>query len=142
MTHRAETILNTIETTLTGLTTTGDRVGRGRAWPAESLPALTIDMGEDRLVEDQPITAIDRALTVLLTAHVRSTGNLETEINTIKTEIYAAMKVDRSLGGIAMDLELIVAGQPEIEAESEQPVARCLMQWQVLYRHSETSTEL
>lgn len=142
MAHKAEQILDALATVLAGLTTTGANVARARAWPVDTLPALSIEMGPDRLLDDQLVSAINRVLQVALIAQVRQTANLETTLNVIKTEIYAAIMADITLGGLAIEVELVVDEQPEIEAEQDQPTARLTMQWQVFYRHSATSTEV
>lgn len=144
MTHRAESILATVATTLTGLTTTASRVQRARAWPIPELPALTILKGRDELLDDDDYVLDDvlRRLEVEIRAQARSVGVLETTLNTIAAEVYAALVADRTLGlGYVHDVELVADEAPELEAEQDQPVGRMAMTYTVIYEHSNASTE-
>ena len=142
MAHKTETILNRVVTVLTGLTTTGSNVTRGRAWPVAQLPAVSIYMGADNTADAQNINIINRELTVFIIAHIRESGSLESTLNNIKAEVYAAIMADPTLTGLALDMYLVQDGAPEIEAEQDQPTARMTMEWRVIYRHSATSAEV
>ncbi len=143
MTHKAETILENIKTSLTGLVTTGTKVERGRAWPIDeaALPALTINMGADQALDDQTSGLINRVLNFEIVAHVRDTTGVETTLNQIKTEVFAALMANPTQTGTVIDTELVEDSEPEIESEQNQPIARMAQQWRVYYRHSATSTE-
>lgn len=142
MTHKAETILAALETRLSDLETTGANISRARAWPVSSVPALSIMMGQDILSEELSLGVIKRILTVDIVAYVNTTGVLETTLNLIKTEVFAAIMADSTLSGTASYAEIVGDDEPTIEAEQEQPTARMTMQWQIHYRHSATSTEV
>lgn len=143
MAHKAEQILDAVATAVTGLATTAARVKRGRAWPlADAGAALSVQMGEDSAEYEQNVSRINRGLSVYIIAHVKESDDLETSLNSIKTEVYAALSADPQLGGLAIDTRIVEDRAPELEAEQDQPVARMVMHWLVLYSHSSTSTEV
>ena len=141
--HRAESIMQAITTNLTGLATTGANVHRGRVYTLASVPALSVSMGQDEnLTDARTWPFLTRRLQVIISAHVKTTTQLETQLNQIKTEVFAALNADISQGlAYVIDTELAIDEQPELDAEQDQPAARCDMQWTILYRHSNTSTE-
>ena len=142
MTHRAETILNAVSVALTGLATTGANVQRFRAWPVTNLPALTILKGADQASDGvAPINSIGRQLVVVIRVSVKGTGVLETNLNQIAAEIFAALKADYTLGlSYVYDLELISESEPAID-EQDEPVAYQDSIYQITYEHSATSAE-
>jgi hypothetical protein len=135
--------MQAITTNLTGLATTGANVHRGRVYSLAAVPALSISMGSDEnLSGSRTWPYLTRRLQVIITAHVKTTTQLETQLNQIKTEVFAALNADISQGlAFVIDTELAIDEQPELDAEQDQPTARCDMQWTILYRHSNTSTE-
>jgi len=141
--HLAEQILAQIETTLTGLATTGANVSRARAYNLATTPALTIAQGTDAVLDEgRNLTHVTRSLSVLITSHVKATTNLETELNQIRTEIFAALMADISQGlAFVITTELVEDQEPDIESTQEQPTARQQQIWRIIYRHSGTSTE-
>ncbi len=142
--HRRETILQTVLTLLTGLATTGSNVKRARAYKPDVLPALSIAQGPDVLSPEHAYLGdIMRQLTVRIAAHVQDTTNLETELNQISAEVYAALTADRSLGlDYVFDLNIESDSDPEIEGgETQQPVGRLVMEYNLIYEHSDTSAE-
>ncbi len=140
--HKAETILNALAAVLTGLTTTGASVQRARAWPVSALPALTISKGDDRVTEDINFGFIRREMLVNITAQVKATSNLETLLNTIAVEVYAAVMADITLSGSATNIDLVEEVEPSIEAEQDEPTGSMIMQYLIHYRHSATSAEV
>lgn len=146
MTHRAETILEAVKTKLTGLSTTGSRVERGRVYPVETAPALTISMGADSTLGEggsNNMAFVDRELQIIVRAHVKNAAtNIETLLNAIKSEVYAAIMADPTLGqSFVVDTFLVGDSAPDASADSNKPTATVDMQWNCIYRHSFTSTE-
>ena len=141
--HRAESIMQAITDNLTGLATTGANVHRGRVYSLAAVPALSISMGSDEnMSEARTWPYLTRRLQIIITAHVKTTDQLETRINQIKAEVFAALNGDISQGlEFVIDTELNIDEQPELDAEQDQPTARCDMQWSIIYRHTNTSTE-
>jgi len=140
--HRVESILSAIQTTLTGLTTTGANVVRDRVYPPENLPMISIDQGED-VKEDLPaqIFDVESNLTVNVNILVKA-DSYTTQLNQIRAEVYAAMMASSRLGLSYVDSLLWVSDSaPEIDGESETKTAVCTMQFQVGYVHSLLSKE-
>lgn len=140
MTHRAETIMDAVETVLTGLTTTGARVQRTRVRTVETAPALSIEQGGDDVNEDAssfPLRARD--LNVKIIAHVENNTAPETQMNLIREEVYNAMLTDNALGlTYITDIELIGDDEPEFTGEGEKISGKQVMNYVVKYRHSWT----
>ncbi len=144
MTARVETIMAAIAASLTGLATTGASVQRVRPWAVSQLPALSINQGENLVSDsgDAEIGTIYRRLSFTVTAYDRSIDVLETELNQISAEVYEALTADRTLGlAYVYDLNLDGDAAPEVEAVQDEPTARLVMLWSLLYGHSETSAE-
>lgn len=149
MTHRADTILATITTTVTGLTTTGARVERSRAYPVGTYPALTVRMGQDAPLGEMGQTntgRIDRELDVIITAHTRTetlTNTNDTELNKIRAEVFAALSADETLGlAYVIDCWLVSDDEPDDSGgDAVQIITRQDMRWRVRYVHSLTSAE-
>ena len=141
--HRAESILAAFATTLTGLSTTGANVVRGRVWAVEFFPSLTVYKQADAASENQEVLdMLARELSVSVEIHINATGNPETPLNQIAAEIYAAINADVTLGlAYVFDCEFIGDDAPEIEPAQDLPVARMVSNWVVIYDHSKSSAE-
>lgn len=143
MTHRAESILETLKTRLTGLATTGSRVERARIWAVEECPAIAIDKGDDLPKEQgRGFAHQDRQLDFLVTAFVKATGNPETALQQIAAEVYAALFSDVTQGlAYVIDTHWLGDAQPEFSTDTETRSASMRMQYRIEYRHTITSTE-
>lgn len=142
MTHRAESILAGVQTNLTGLATTGANIKRGRVWPTDVRPALSIFKGEDR-ASDELIDPLERELEIEVHIHTKQTGNPETYLNAIAAEVFAAMTADITQGlAYVFNTELAADSAPEIDDAQDLPVARMVSTWLITYEHSPMSTEL
>lgn len=143
MTHRAETIMQAVTTTLTGLTTTGTRIQRGRVRTVETAPALSIMMGSDGINPDRSAYPhVARDLTINVIIHVMNNTAPETELNTIRAEVFAALMADRTLGQtFVSDIDAIGDDDPELDGEGEKITARQQMNFIVKYRHNWSSAE-
>lgn len=143
MTHRAESILDALTVAVTGLTTTGANVARGRTYPVSVRPALSVFKGEDNVSEAEiELPTVLREMRVSVAIHVHETGNLETALNAIAAEVFAALKSNRTLGlSYVYDTDLIGDDEPEIDDSLDLPTGRMVSNWQVVYEHSEASAE-
>lgn len=140
--HRRESILAAVATTLTGLTTTGANVTRSRAWPVAALPALTLAQGEDSVLDDDELATIQRVLALEVTVHAQAGQALETDLNAIAAEVYAALVADRSQGlAYVFDTALVSDGAAVIVGEQDQTQGQLVMLFNLRYQHSATSTE-
>ena len=138
MTHRAEQIVATIVTTLTGLTTTGANVFRGREYniPDTNLPALKIYMGTDTKLEEYSQGQMDWELSIRIVGVVKSTGQIDTTLNLIRNEITVALQADHTQGlGFLLDSIEGDAAEP-IFSVGDQQIAEQELEWQFMYRRS------
>ena len=140
--HRAEEILSAVVTALTGLATTGASVERDRVYPAQSCPALSIEQGGEEPIQGRENMQFqDSALEVEVAVYVKS-QSLNTQLNQIKAEVYAALMANRQLGlAYVYDLQWLGDTAPEPNRDSDSPTTKCSMRFAVAYRHSLTSKE-
>lgn len=142
MTHFVENVLSSVATTVTGLATTGARVQRGRLYDIAALPALVVEKGSDTVVETPNMAKIDREVQIAITSVIEGRSDLETELNKIASEVYAAIMADTTLGlGYVINVTPAGDSPPLIETGGEIPIATMEMRFNVLYRHSYLSTE-
>ena len=143
MAHRAETILEAVKTALTGLTTTGTKIERGRVYPVEQLPALSLEMGDDRADgESSNLAFQDRELDFSVTSYVKSSANTETVTNAIRAEVYAALMADRTLSlDYVFYVEFVSDNRPQLSGDGELRTSTQEMDYRVKYRHSLTNAE-
>lgn len=138
MTHRAESITAAVVTTVTGLTTTGTRVFRGRVRTVETAPAITVSMGGDDIVPEQSAYPRQyRDLHIKITSHVENNTAPDTQLNLIREEVYNALLADRTLGlAYVIDIALIGDDEPELSGEAEKITGSQQMNFVVKYFHS------
>jgi hypothetical protein len=107
-----EQILNRIATvTLQGTVQVGSRIYRSRAqaYSRSEAPAITVSPGEDNPVNAPRTTGaslgrLDQALPVLIEVYVR--GDVPDQLaDPIGVDIHARMMADRTLGGLAHDVQ-------------------------------------
>ena len=141
--HRAETILQAIETTLTGLATTGTNVERSRTRSVRTLPAISIEMGaDDYIVDRSSYPRRERDLNVSVISYVKNNTQADQQLNQIRAEVFAALMADRTLGQtFVLDVESDGDQEPTITGEGDQISATQEQNYIVKYRHSWTSTE-
>ncbi len=135
---RAETILSTVETTITGLATTGSNVIRANVRTVKTHPALTLSQGGDSVdVESSSYPLLYRSLDVNVLAHVKNNTTPETQLNLIREEVYLALMADRTLGlNYVIDINPTGVDQPEITGDADQIVGIMQMNFTVRYTHS------
>lgn len=139
MTHKAETIMQTVTTALTGLPTTGSRVYRGRVDPIPKAEqnAIVIFQGDDEVDEDSPFHVVRSFLTVNVEIVAREvSAQIDETLNTIRKEIAVAL-ADPTLGLAFVESALQQeAGEPEISDDGDRYEARMRDTWLVIYRRS------
>ena len=138
MTHRAETIMVAVVTAVTGLTTTGSRVKRGRVRTVLTPPALSVEMGADDVSPDRSsFPLIERDLNVKIIIHVQDNDEPDTQLNLVREEVYAALLADTTLGeSFVVDTESIGDDEPELTGDADQVTGSQQMNFVVKYRHS------
>ena len=139
---RAEQIMVAVLAQITGLTTTGAAVHRGRVYALETVPALTIAQGADIPVDARTgsSTFQDSELDVVITAHVKSSSTqVDTTLNLIRKEVHAAL-MDDVTQGLSFVFMTIPKGaaEPRLAGDSEKPTAAMDMAFTFRYRHSYT----
>jgi len=143
--HLREDVMAAFTTKVTGLTTTGSNVTRGRAYTvAESdLPHLTVYQGdEEPVVPDSDTEAVliyaYYMLRIIVEIRVNaSSGILETNLNLISKEISDAINADVTLGVVEVqDAYEIGHSQPEITGEKDKRSAQMDSEWVVKYKRS------
>ena len=149
MASRPEEIITTVITTLTGLTTTGAKVFRGRTYPLEAtdLPALTVYQGSDTaLGENGPnnFSKYDSDQLVRVTAHVKSTATqVETLLNKIRREVHVALMASHTQGlSYVITTIALGADEPVLSGEAEKPNGTMDIDWLIRYRSPVTDLEV
>ena len=134
---KAEQILSAIETTLTGLATTGANVERGVMYgiDTDNLPALRIIQGADE-PEIINYALTDSVLTIVVKAIVNQTATVETTLNQIRKEVHTALFADLTIGGLAIDTTWSGASQPLLSSDGSKPWGEMDLTFDIKYRHS------
>ena len=143
MAHRAEEVMAAIELLVTGLTTTGANIERGRVypWADAQLPAISLYMGADSPInnEQRNMGFYDWQLEIKVVAMCKKTesSGIETTLNLIRSEFTTAIMVDHTLGeSFVIDVIEIGSESPEISGEAEKPAATQQTNFIVNYRRS------
>lgn len=140
-----------LTTALTGLTTTGTNVTRGRVFTvsASELPHLSIMQGdEEPVVEDNSEEAVNIHAYYRLNAHIEvaaqaASGVLETTLNLISKEISDAMNIDSTLGvsGV-LDSYETSHDRPEYSEDKDQRTALMEITYTIIYRRLRSDATL
>ena len=144
MAHVRKQIRDAVATELTGLTTTGSRVFKGRFYPIQNdnLPALCIYTAD----EEAELGVIgtsrgsDRILVVTVEAYAKSKTIVEDTLDTIAVEVEEAMSSDTTLGGLSKDI-MYTGFDLDADADGEQTVAVLRLNFSVRYRVAENDVE-
>lgn len=140
MTLRAEQVVAAVQTLVTGLTTTGSNVDRGRGddIPTDLMPAIRVAVGADTPLDPYLPSLIDSELEVFVTAHAHDTAaNIETKLNQIRAEATLALLANRTLGlGFVHAIFEMGASRPELAGDLAKPAGRMEMKFKVRYRRS------
>jgi len=137
MAHVRKTIREYFGTQLTGLTTTGSNVFESRVYPMQSakLPAIiiytTTESSEEVAFSSKRVQ--NRVLSVEVQGFVRAISNFDDTLDLIAKEVEVAILDDPSLGGLAINTELINT-QADYSGEGEQPVGTIRLTFDVQYR--------
>ena len=148
MTARAEAILAAVETAITGLTTTGTNVERGKVYgyqPSE-LPALGLYMGADSPLAEYQTGLIDWELNIRIESTVSidaadnaslTDSTIETKLNLIRSEVHAAVMADHTLGlSYVIDIMPGTASEPILSGEGAEPTGSQVIEYLIHYRTS------
>lgn len=144
MAHVRKFIRDNIETTLTGLVTTGTNVYKTRVYPIaeDRLPGLAIYTREestDYATITKPRTQM-RNLVVSVEAYVKALADYDDELDQIALEVEEALYTDLTRGGYAKDTQ-VISFDCDFSGDGDQPVARATMQISVDYVTLENNPE-
>ena len=142
--NRREQIMAAVLTLITGLTTTGSRVVRGRVYSldTDSSPALSLYQGADEPLEAENLgwPKLDSELTVNIQAHVKSSSSqVDTLLNLIHKEVVIAMDptAEPPLAlSFCLSMEEGDVSQPDLSGDGDKPTATMIMQFLIKYRRS------
>lgn len=138
--HRAENIIAAVVTAVTGLTTTGARVYRGRRYEldVDASPSLCVYLGPDLPLSgpgDSPLAYQDSELTVYIEGVVKnSTTAVATTLNQIRHEVAVALNADHTQGLAYVHNTTEGETLLDIGVETDKPVGRMRTAWLFLYR--------
>lgn len=143
MAHIRKLIRDDIETTLTGLTTTGSNVFASRVYPIQTakMPGLCIYTSSETIEAQtiKPPRGLIRSLEVSVEAYVES-AVADDVLDTIAAEVEAAMTTDLTRGGNAKDTRL-VSFEADFAGEGERPVVMGRFIFEIVYSTQETDAE-
>lgn len=145
MAHIRKLIRDNIETTLTGLTTTGSNVFVSRVYPitGSNLPGIIVYTDNEE-VEYLTITrprTLMRTVTFSVEAYVKGVSGYDDSVDVVCSEIEQALYTDLTRGGNAKDT-IIGSMEVQYQGEAEQPVALATMQVIVEYVTLEGAPEV
>ena len=143
MAHVRKSIRDNIETTLTGLTTTGTNVFASRVYPIQSarMPGLCVYTSSETIEAQtiKPPRGLIRSLEVSVEVYVES-ATADDILDASAAEIEAAMATDRTRGGYAKDTRLI-SFEADFAGEGEKPVVVGRFMFEILYSTTEADAE-
>ena len=143
MAHIRKLIRDNIETTLTGLTTTGSNVFASRVYPIQTarMPGLCIYTSSETIEAQtiKPPRGLIRSLEVSVEAYVES-AIADDVLDGIAAEVEAAMTTDLTRGGNAKDTRL-VSFEADFAGEGERPVVVGRFIFEIVYSTQETDAE-
>lgn len=143
MAHIRKLIRDNIETTLTGLTTTGSNVFASRVYPIQSakMPGLCVYTSSETIEAQtiKPPRGLIRSLEVSVEAYVES-AVADDVLDTIAAEVEAAMTTDLTRGGNAKDTRL-VSFEADFAGDGERPVVVGRFIFEIVYSTQETDAE-
>jgi len=143
MAHIRKLIRDDIETTLTGLTTTGSNVFASRVYPIQTakMPGLCIYTSSETIEAQtiKPPRGLIRSLEVSVEAYVES-AVADDVLDTIAAEVEAAMTTDLTRGGNAKDTRL-VSFEADFAGEGERPIVVGRFIFEIVYSTQETDAE-
>lgn len=145
--HLRTQIRDQIKSTLTGLTTTANRVYDSRVYPLDSqgTPAIVIyTKSEDSEPLDMGTNTtrlINRNLTIAVEVYVKSTANFDNTIDTCCKEIETAIYTDPTLNGLAQDCYL-ESTEIDFNSDGDEPLAFATLNFLTNYINKATTPDV
>jgi len=137
MTHRADTVMDAVATAITGLTTTGNNVFRGRDHASKAsgkLPALVLHLGTDTPNEEASAwPRLYSDLEVEIEVLIDGASGFESTLLTIREEVTKALRADYTLGlSFVVEIREGPAERPQPEDQDSRRFSYALG-WTVTY---------
>jgi len=136
MNSKREQIIQAVGTALAGVQGVGGRVYRSRAdaIAREQSPCITYDWSNEEVLPQVTVFA-ERQVSIFVSVFVRG-DEPDRLADPIISSVHAALMVDTTLGGLALDMAL---GTATFEYESADKTAGKLThEYQVMFRHAYT----
>ena len=135
--HKAQLIINEINTRLTTLVAAGvvKEVMKNRTDVPDELPAVAVRMGSDT-PQNQNAQFIDSQLIINTDIYVITTAqDLDEKTLAIRLEVHKKLMADHNLG-LAFVTQIMPIGQsePDYNGEGEQYAGATRLSWQINYR--------
>lgn len=144
--HRAEQVMKAVQTLLTGLTTSGSRVDRGRDEDIDAslTPALRLAVDDDGIMEPWAHQLLDSDLLVTVFAHAHdSAENIEQILHRMRKEVNFALANQSQLGlDFVHSIVEIGAKKPILSGDARKPVGRMELNYAVKYRRLRTDPSI
>jgi len=144
MAHLRQLIRDNVVSALTGLPSTGTKVYKSRVYPIDnnSLPSLAVyTLSEDSAyLTITPPRTIDRKVSVAVEIYVKAVSGYDDSLDTICSEIEAALYTDATRGGYAKDTR-VVAFEADFSGNADQPMMAGRLTIDVHYTSVEGSPE-
>lgn len=141
--HPAEKIAQAFVTTVTGLTTTGSRVYRGRIVPTEKgeQNCILVNIGAEKMIAELSQDVIDARLRIETVVRVKtSTQQIDTELMSIRQELEIAVHANHTLAlPFVHEVEQGDVSEPDLHGDGDKRVADLTLEWFVRYRRSRTN---
>ena len=129
---------------LKDLATTGENVKRAQVYHSsnELLPGLAVYMGQDTLLDELQTSLLDWQLSIVVESRVKTTGQLDELLNTIRGEVHQALMTTPDFGlSFVHDTKPVNASEPELSGEGDQPIAIQRLEFSITYRTSRTNLD-
>tara|TARA_Y100000004_G_scaffold185762_1_gene236413 strand:- start:1422 stop:1865 length:444 start_codon:yes stop_codon:yes gene_type:complete len=145
MAHIRKEIRDDIITTLTGLTTTGNKVYQSRVYPigANKLPGILVYNRSEQL-EYSSVNAPrlqERTCQFDIEVYVKGTSGYDNTLDQICLEIEEALYTDLTRGGDAIDTR-IISFEADFNGDGDQPVATATLIVEVRYQVRENNPDV
>lgn len=138
MTHRAESIVSLIETSLKNITDL--QVYRGKVTPIEleKLPAVVVFSGPEESQDSGTLNHYHFSLTVDVDCYAADseTQNIETALNLLKEQISIKLHESVSIHESVLEMHEAGSSEPEISDGGERQIIKQTVVFNYLYRRS------
>jgi hypothetical protein len=147
MTHRRQTILENVQTLVTGLATTGTNVFRSRLDPSEEtdLPCLIVrfQAGQTESVQIATVMAPRhqyRTCSVEVVGYAQDDGDLDATLNQISLEVEQALAMPAASG--AWTILTLMSVEIGLTGDGETPLGKVSLMYQAEYQVREDTPDV